>query len=311
MNIALLLSGLHYRESPKDNINYKNYTIDFRYYIQNIKHYLFCLGEIDTYIVTNDSPIISDIHTYYNPIEVCIMEDTLNRRIAKTWCGIKMIEKSDNKYDYICITRFDIYFMKKLELNYEKINVFSQLEISGSIDDNFYFLPISLFSYFISVFETIKDTDNSCSAHHLSFNNIHYICNEKDLVHKLSSFKLRFFKSSFSLNNIYTKGIIYHYSNYWICINNHIQLHKNVGNYKAGFSVLLNTGEYIIKHNYSSNVVITKYILLNETLYGNNSVIMITKPTTIYFVFDMYDELNIIFYSISFVLKSNQLFKIK
>jgi hypothetical protein len=310
MKCALLLSGLHYRESPTENINYKNYTIDFRYYVQNIKKHIN-LENTHVYAVTNNSPIINDIHKFYNPIQLCIMEDTLNRRISKTWRGLQLIKESGIAYDYIYITRFDIYFIKPIELNYEKINVFSQLEVLRCVDDNFYFMPWSQFSYFMSVFETISNDENSCAAHHLQFNNIHYICNEKDFVHKLTSFKLRFFKSSFSLNNIYTDDVIYKYPNYSICINNNvIHLHKNAGSSKGGFHLLLNVGEYIVKHTYTSNILIMDYLMLNNKRYGNNSIIQVLKPTNIYFVFDMYEELDIIFHSVTFNKRTHQLFKI-
>ena len=65
MKCALLLSGLHYREYPTENINYKHYTIDYRYYVKNIKTYLFNLGDIDVYAVTNDSPIVHDLVKFY------------------------------------------------------------------------------------------------------------------------------------------------------------------------------------------------------------------------------------------------------
>jgi hypothetical protein len=309
MKCALLLSGLHYRESPTENINHKNYTIDFRYYVQNIKKYIN-LGNIDVYAVTNDSPIINDIHTFYNPVQLCVMEDTLNRRISKTWRGLELIKESGVTYDYIYITRFDIYFMKPIELNYEKINVFSQLEVLRCIDDNFYFMPMSQFSYFMSLFETIKDNGDCCASHHLKIDKVHYICNEKDFVHNLTSFKLRFYKLSFSINNIYTDDVIYKYPNYSICINNsNIHLHKKMGSSKAGFYMLLDVGDYLVKHKYTSNILMNEYLLLNNKRYGNNSIINVSKPTNIYFVFDMMSELDIVFQSVAFVKRSQQLFK--
>lgn len=314
MKTAILLSGLHYRLTPRENVTYKNYTIDFRYYVQNIKKYLFSLplGEIHIFAVTNDSDIINELHKYYTITQLSIMDDTPNRRISKTWRGIELIQSSGIIYDYICITRFDIYFMKPITLNYEKINVFSQLETKNTIDDNFYFMPFSLFSYFASVFQTIKDSHDYCATHYLIFDNIKYICNEIDCVHNLSSFKLRFFMTLFSLNNIYTNNITYHYSKYWIHINNNqIHIYKNSGHFKASFCLLLYEGDYIVKHNYTSNIIINKYLLLNNTYYGNNSNISVTKPTNIHFIFDMPEELNIIFHSISFIKRSQQLFKIK
>ena len=158
MKIGLLLSGLHYKENPIENINIAHYTIDFRYYIKNIKNYIYSLGEIETYIVTNDSPFLDVLRAAYNPVELCIMEDTLNRRISKTIKGLELIRDSGKVYDYVCITRFDIYFMKTIILNYSKLNIFSELEVPGWYDDNFYFFPFSLLKSFLSIYLTIKNS---------------------------------------------------------------------------------------------------------------------------------------------------------
>jgi hypothetical protein len=171
-------------------------------------------------------------------------------------------------------------------------------------------MPMSQFSYFMSIFETIKDNGDCCSSHHLKIDNVHYICNEKDFVHNLTSFKLRFYKLSFSISNIYTDHVIYKYPNYSICINNsNIHLHKNMGSSKAGFYMLLDVGDYLVKHKYTSNILINEYLLLNNKRYGNNNIIRVSKLTNIYFVFDMMSELDIVFQSVSFVKRSQQLFK--
>ena len=218
MKIGLLLSGLHYRENPVNNINISGYTIDFRYYIKNIKTYIFKLGNIETYIVTNDSPYIGELRAVYNPVELCIMEDTKNRRISKTIKGLELIKESGKIYDYVCVTRLDIYFMKELILNYFKLNIFSELEVPGWHDDNFYFFPFSLLDSFLSLYLTIQDSKDCCAD---------------------------------------------------------------------------------------------EYIHIGNERYGNHSTIKLDKTTTITFIFDMYEECDIVFNSIEFVKKTQQLFRIK
>jgi hypothetical protein len=313
MKICLLLSGLHYRENPTDNINIANYTIDFRYYIKNIKTHVYSLGEIETYIVTNDSPIIYELRDAYNPVELCIMEDTLNRRISKTMKGLELIRDSTQVYDYVCITRFDIYFMKSIILNYLKLNIFSELEQPGWYDDNFYFFPFSQLEYFISIYSTIENNIDHCAAHKLKLTDIHYICNERKSVQSLTSFKLRYFKKMLSLNDLYTVGVEYKYNKYSIRIGNTIYIKKRIGVCRAGFTINILPGVYYANHKFTMNnsVILGDYMNIGNERYGNHTNIKIDKPTMIHFIFDMHEECDIIINSLDFIKKSQQLFRIK
>ena len=313
MKIALLLSGLHYRVNPNNNINVSGYTIDFRYYIKNIKTYVYSLGEIETYIVTNDSPVIDELRSAYNPVELCIVEDTLNRRISKTIKGLDLIKDSGKSYDYVCITRFDIYFMKTIILNYSKLNIFSELEGPGWYDDNFYFFPFSQLDYFISVYSTIKNNIDHCAAHKLKWLDIHYICNERKCVPELTSFKLRHFRKMLSLNDLYTLGVEYKYNKYSIRIGNTIYIKKSAGTCRAGFTINMTPGDYYANHNIylSNSVLLGEYMNIGNERYGNRSSIKIDKSITISFIFDMHEECDIIINSLDFIKRTQQLFRIK
>jgi hypothetical protein len=313
MKIALLLSGLHYRENPIENINISNYTIDFRYYIKNIKTHVYSLGEIETYIVTNDSPILDELRAAYNPIELCTMEDTLNRRISKTIKGLELIRDSGKLYDSICVTRFDIYFMKSIILNDSRLNIFSELEVPGWYDDNFYFFPFSQLESFLSIYLKIKSSKDCCAAHKLKFINVHYIFNESKCVQELTSFKLRYFRKMISLNELYTFGVEYKYNKYSIRISNTIYIKKRVGVCRAGFTLNMTPGDYYANHtiSVSNDVKLGEYIHIGNDHYGNHSNIKIKKPTTLYFIFDMHEECDIIINSLEFIKKTQQLFRIK
>ena len=308
MKIGLLLCGLHYRENPTDNINVTGYTIDFRYYTKNIKTYIYSLGEIETYIVTNDSPILDVLRATYNPVELCIMADTLNRRISKTIKGLELIRDSGKVYDYVCITRLDIYFIKSIILNYSKLNIFSELEQPGWYDDNFYFFPFSLLESFLSLYLTIRNNIDHCSAHKLKLTDIYYICNEHKCVQSLTSFKLRHFRKMLSLNDLYTVGVEYKYNKYSIRISNTIYIKKELGSCRAGFTLNITPGVYYANHTTTAK---GDYMHIDNAIYGNHSTIKINKPTNIHFIFDMYEECYIIFNSIEFVNKSQRLFRIK
>jgi hypothetical protein len=313
MKIALLLSGLHYRENPDDNINVSGYTIDFRYYIKNIKTHVYSLGEIETYIVTNDSLILDELRAAYNPVELCIMEDTLNRRISKTIKGLELIRDSTKVYDYVCITRFDIYFMKSIILNYSKLNIFSELEVPGWHDDNFYFFPFSQLNSFLSIYLTIQASKDCCAAHKLKWLDIHYICDEHKMVQALTSFKLRYFRKMISLNELYTVGVEYKYNKYSIRISNTIYIKKGIGVCRAGFTMNMTPGDYYSNHtiSVSNDVKLGEYMNIGNSRYGNSSTIKIDKPTTIYFIFDMHEECDIVINSLDFIKKTQQLFRIK
>jgi hypothetical protein len=241
------------------------------------------------------------------------MEDTMNRRISKTIKGLELIKESGNCYDYVCITRFDIYFMKTIVLNYSKLNIFSELERPGWYDDNFYFFPFSLLDSFLSLYLTIQDSNDCCAAHKLKFSDIHYICNEHNHVKQLSSFKLRYFRQMLSLNDIYTIGVEYKYNKYSIRISNTIYIKKGVGMCRAGFMINIMPGVYYVNHKFTTlnNMLLGEYIHIGNERYGNHSTIKLDKTTTITFIFDMYEECNIMFNSIEFVKKTQQLFRIK
>lgn len=307
MKIALILSGLHYN---------KELNIDFRYYVRNIKQYLFNLGEIDIYFITkySNDVIIKELRAFYNIKELCFMEDTLNRRISKTIRGLELINDSGIIYDYVCITRPDIYFCKPFSLNYSFLNIFSQLETTKSFDDNFYFFPFSYLPQMIDTYSTLKNIDSPSSAHDLRFNSpIHFICNEHKSVPELSSFKLRFFKKTFSLNYLYTPNITYYYNDYSIGIfDKQIIVSKGVSSVRAGFSLFFEgVGTYKVIHSYTSNSAIYKYLFINNKKYGNNDTFQLLKPTIIHFIFDMNEAIHIVFNSIQFVKQNNLLFKIK
>ena len=113
----------------------------------------------------------------------------------------------------------------------------------------------------------------------------------------------------FSLNSLYTNNITYYYPNFNITITNGIiTIYKEKGKTISNIYLLLNPGTYIVKHNYTSNTVITKYLSINNTMYGNNSIINIKNRASIFFVFDMLEEMYIKFNSIQFIQKKQNIF---
>lgn len=289
--IALILTGLHYREQ-----------IDFRFYIKNIKDYIYPLGEIDVLLFTNHSSIEQDLQVY-SPKHIEFMEDTPNRRISKT---MKALEQTYDNYDFICITRFDIYFLKELNLSLmdvTKINIMSTL-LKTDIDDNFYFFPVSLLPCIKQAYSTINK-DDFCGAHYIkSLINPSYIYNESLNVCELSSFKLRFFPKPFIMNYKYTENIPYIYNKSELVISNSasgniVHFKKRAGHYFSYFAYNMNIGTYNITYSLKSNIPISNFIQIDKLPQRYKNRIDISKPCLVYFIFDKYmEELDLLFTNI-------------
>ena len=72
------------------------------------------------------------------------------------------MKKMNTSYDYVILTRLDIYFMKDfLNIDFTKLNLVSVLQDNNVCDDNFYLIPkkyIPLFDYF----KQLGEGDGKC-----------------------------------------------------------------------------------------------------------------------------------------------------
>ena len=194
--MAVLLSGLHYMP------HYKHWgrgyiDIDFRHYINNIKEHLYhpFIKQgyfVDFFICTNHSVIENELNIY-NPVNVTFTNDTNHIKKYKGFCDILEYGNKNNfRYDLICSTRFDIYFMKVIEIDKSKLNIFSVLEKNDLICDNFYLFPGSMLQKMIEIFKT-ANSDNMFG--HFLKNKLHdlnFIRNEKCIVSQLTSYKIHY-----------------------------------------------------------------------------------------------------------------------
>jgi len=201
--MAVLLSGLHYREQYRISSSKKSVplTIDFRLYIDNIKKhihtYFHTYGyDVDTFLCTNESPLLKTLVESYAPKKYSVMPDTENRRIYKTYGALELVSEDTSTYDLICVTRFDINFMEPIQnIDIAKLNIFSILEHPSLIDDNFYLFPGSFLPNMLAIYKSLKDMHDKCAAHNIlgkfeQTTKIHFIKNENCLVKNLTSFKL-------------------------------------------------------------------------------------------------------------------------
>lgn len=223
-HLAILLSGLHYDSDYKSFGYFQSSGVDFRPYVKNIRAYIYNVFSknnynIDTFICTNDSTVMKELITVYEPKRIEISPNTATKRIDKIAKGLNMIYKysCENKIEYnlICMLRFDMLFTEPLvNIDLEKLNIFSTLEHEKGVDDNFHLFPGKMLTQMIKL---LQECDNAYALHHLydkygkdfeKILNINYIKNEYTGVSTLSSFKLNVLNNPTSN---YTKEEIRHY----------------------------------------------------------------------------------------------------
>ena len=120
--------------------------------------------------------------------------DSTHVKKYKGFCDIlEHCNKNNFSYDLICSTRFDIYFMKKFNVDISKLNIFSVLERNDLICDNFYLFPGNILHKMIEIFKLAND--DKMFGHYIKdkFGEINFIKNEYTKVSLLTSYKLHYF----------------------------------------------------------------------------------------------------------------------
>lgn len=170
MKLAILIHGLHIGYLNKYYLN--NYSIDFRKHVDSYYQMLYNPlhekgYEIDVYLATHDSAVLSDLIQIYNPRDTLINNDvgfkdysapvsknTPNGTIYSSDLMIRFINfqtyliNNNLHYDNIIFTRFDLHLYKKItELNIDltKANFYCECEIDDWIDCNLFTMPQKLF----------------------------------------------------------------------------------------------------------------------------------------------------------------------
>jgi hypothetical protein len=190
-----------------------------------------------------------------------------------------------NSYELICLTRFDIYFLKDFKnVDPNKFNIISILEKNNLIDDNLYIFPVKYLDRFIKLLGELEKTNipESRLVLHKAKNKMHqifdvnYLCNEYVDVPRLSFFKLRFFETvGFILNEfLYSENVIYHSVGNTSQMNinkNIIQFKKNInepcGHAWIGYKIR-NIGKYqlIFKIKSDKNIINFNFIKLHKPI---------------------------------------------
>lgn len=210
MKLALILFGIskldrhiHWWNRRTYEINYKNSLENYKKFIYN---YFEKLGyEINVYFTTNilSSHDKKEIIKDYKPIKYSFIENNENRHISrnsKFISACKLCKESKIKYDLYLITRFDLLFQipfDKIEIDYQKINLVSQLEKPDLVCDNFYLLPHKYFDEFLNLLITKykKKSYHFIYRHKILHDKIHFIKNEHKSIKHLSFYKINRNKS--------------------------------------------------------------------------------------------------------------------
>jgi len=334
MKMAVLLSGLNYIDVNDITIESSSKSLDSRQYINNIRAYIYDFFRfngytIDTFICTNESPIVNDIIETYNPVRHSYIGNTEDRRISKTIEVLRVLidymKETQNTYDMVCLTRFDIYFLEPLlKIDYTTLNIISRIQLDTSdkielIDDNFYLFPISLLDHIYNVYRTYKINSNFILGREINIAHyfqeafeekckINYINNQEGkTVAQLSTFKLRYFNELNLLvnKNIFTEGIEYFSRTKTVKIvihdNKNITLTKMANGTYSWFGYTLDCGKYEVSFDILSNIDIHfPFVKLHnpvivektEPIYANklktiNLVITVRNMNTdVIFIFD-------------------------
>jgi len=198
MRFAICLFGISRQERC-----HLGHTVDYRKSLANYREkifpYFLSRGTVDVYLCTNTlteeerTELIRD----YSPVSILCIKNLECRYTSRNQkiCTVVSSVFNHGKYDAICVTRFDLFFMNSLEevpLDLTRMNITSVLENPSVICDNFYLFPGSMLEPF---YETIRMFDGN---HHYIQSSleknikepIHFFKNEKVRVPDLSFYKL-------------------------------------------------------------------------------------------------------------------------
>ena len=100
MKMAVLLSGLNYIDVNDTTIQSVSKSLDSRQYTRNIKKYIYEFFTekgytINTFICTNESPIVKDLLESYNPVRhsfIPLLTQRTTQRRAKSLYSVSSIE---------------------------------------------------------------------------------------------------------------------------------------------------------------------------------------------------------------------------
>lgn len=138
MRVALLLRGITYKES------YRHHTgaimkVDYKDNISNVMNQIIeplrAQHEVDLYITTYDSVKKNEVINDFNPKAIIFLDPNENQ-VTSTKEGLKLIKQSRNDYDFVIVTRMDLFFLLDLTKVPYDINKFNFIWEENPQEDN-------------------------------------------------------------------------------------------------------------------------------------------------------------------------------
>ena len=204
MNVAVGLFGIHYINQLNHWMGW-NIDMDYKNCYENNKNLLYNNLNCEFYSSTYFSEKINELLNDYkfNSIKLQHIDNKVEIDVGNNWSKrnkrfketIKLILESNIKYEYVILTRYDIFFNQnpfQLNVDYSKINVICKAKCGnndGIIDDNFYFMPYNKLKEF---YNQINLIDEKICAHEYNsyIDNIHYLIDGKYYSHEIPTYLL-------------------------------------------------------------------------------------------------------------------------
>lgn len=193
--VAILISGLCSVDTTKQvggpGGPSERVTIDFRSEAQGIIN-LFQGMAADYYICTNPSELQAQVRHYFRPVEYLESTDSA---IGKRLQIATLLQANGTAYDAVVVTRFDIYMLCRLKIDFQCTNFISQLAGDDVCDNMFIFPMTSLAKYIDALHQIRLGKIKGPAMHHISRTEFgrdaKYINNERVEVWRLVSYWIR------------------------------------------------------------------------------------------------------------------------
>lgn len=185
MKIALILHGLAESKTRYSSHGRRGWTeevkaiFDYKKSLQNYQEYLFDGNNIDVFFHTYDTDLLSsekliddmspEEYKITDPIvdtENTDKDKRVNSRRNSLLQAISCFQETENEYDVVVITRFDLHFEREVSSLLENVNweesglyVSFYTEQEDLIDDNFFVVEPDRISNFVEIIEHFNQID--------------------------------------------------------------------------------------------------------------------------------------------------------
>jgi hypothetical protein len=189
-NVAVGLFGIHYLETLNHWMGWTP-RVDYTTVLENNKKYLFSKFNPIFFSATYFSPklqnLIDDFNFYSLKLKTVkndkptAISESFRIRNTIFLDTIKLILESDKSFDYVLLTRYDLFFKYSplKDIHKDKINLICRAKWGSDdtlVDDNFYFMPYKKLDSFYNIVSSIPITITSHKyGHFFPENELFYV----------------------------------------------------------------------------------------------------------------------------------------